>query len=189
MPCQDGLRSSSFTLWGALSNLCYSHIRSWNVLLFYIYFRIIDVDIAIVDWFHRKNFYLRLCSFFLKYIFSVFFNCLLLANYFRFPLSCKVIMLLPFLSFSSIQSFTVRNFLSVCVLNISFHFLQAFIGNVETSSLTNLLSFLNVIIYTAFWELNFLFIFGHLKFYSYVWAWISSFYAYATFHFSLTYFL
>ena len=64
-------------------------------------------------------------------------------------------MLLPFLSFSSIQSFTVRNFLSVCVLNIPFHFLQAFIVNVETSSLTNCCHSLNVIIYTAFWGFKF----------------------------------
>ena len=88
------------------------------------------------------------------YIFS-FLQCLLQANYFRFSLSCKVIMLLPFLSFSSIQSFTVRNFLSVCVLNIPFHFLQAFIVNVETSSLTNCCHSLNVIIYTAFWGFKF----------------------------------
>ena len=63
------------SFWGLLvSNLCYSHITSWNVLPFCIYFRIIDVDIEIVDWFHRKNFCLRLCSFFPKYTFSVFLS-------------------------------------------------------------------------------------------------------------------
>lgn len=125
------------SFWGLLvSNLCYSHIRSWNVLPFYIYFRIIDVDIEIVDWFHRKNFYLRLCSFFLKYIFSVFLSVYCRQTISGFLYLARLFILLPFLSFSSIQFFTVRNFLLVWVLTISFHFLQAFIVNVETSSLT-----------------------------------------------------
>ena len=64
-------------------------------------------------------------------------------------------MLLPFLSFSSIQFFTVRTFLSVCVLNISFHFPQAFIVNVETSSLPICCHSLNVTLYTAFWGFKF----------------------------------
>ena len=64
-------------------------------------------------------------------------------------------MLLPFLSFSSIQFFTVRTFLSVCVLNTSFHFPKAFIVNVLTSSLPICCHSLNVTLYTAFWGFKF----------------------------------
>ena len=126
-------------------------------------------------WFHRKNFYLRLCSFFPKYIFSVFLSVYCRQTISGFLYLYQVIMLLPFLLFSSIQFFTVRNFLSVCVLNISFHFLQAFIVNVEPSSLTNCCHSLNVTLYTAFWGFKFSIYLGHLKFYCYVWAGISSF--------------